>query len=392
LGILASSWLIACNSQAPVQQKAAEASTAAAKDQIVLTQSEQAVGAIKTTPAEISDEPAHIHVPGRIVRAEDHLWRVGVRTTGVVAQVSANPGDQVSKGKVLARYHADEVREERAKYRTAVSELRRSEAAATQAIRNLERMQTLLNLKAASQLQVEQARQDQIASDAALQNARIDVERGKSALEEDLGVPADPPPGSPDADQIPIVAPGAGYVLERNITIGRSIQPGSDAFVIGDLSEVWMLASVREADLVNLREGQIVAVSPSGITDRRFPGRIANLGQELDPQTRMTQVRIVIDNREHRLRPEMLADAEIPTGPSKAVLLIPSDAVQQINGQDAVFVRIAPDRFAVRAVEIGPTVDAKTPVLNGLKAGEDIVTRGSFVLKSHLLRSAMESE
>jgi membrane fusion protein, heavy metal efflux system len=385
--VVFAAWLSACRSQAPPQEKAA---TPTAKDQIVLTPSEQAVGAIDTQPAEISEEPVHLHVPGRIARAEDHLWRVGVRTTGLVAQVTANLGDAVRKGQVLARYHADEVREERAKYRTAVSELRRFEAAATQAQRNFDRMQTLLNLKAASQLQVEQARQDQVAADAALQNAHIDVQRGKDALEEDLHVPADPTPGSLEADQIPILSPAAGYVLEKNVTVGRTVQPGSDAFVIGDLSEVWMLASVRQADLVRLREGQTAIVSPSGVVDQRFPGRIANLGQELDPQTRMMQVRIVVKNPEHRLRPEMLADAEIPLGPPKAVLLIASDAVQQINGQDVVFVRTAPDRFTLRAVEIGRTSEGKTPVLNGLKAGEQVVTRGSFVLKSHLLRASME--
>jgi cobalt-zinc-cadmium efflux system membrane fusion protein len=382
-------WLSACSSQAPSQQKAAPG-PAVAKDQIVLTPAEQAVGAIETQPAETSEEPVHIHVPGRIARAEDHLWRVGVRTTGLAAQVSANLGDAVTKGQVLARYRADEVREQRAKYRTAVSDLRRFEAAATQAQRNLDRMQTLLNLKAASQLQVEQARQDQVAAEAGLQNARIEVQRGRDTLEDDLHVPADPPPGASEADQVPILSPAAGYVFEKNVTVGRTVEPGTDAFVIGDLSEVWMLASVRQTDLVNLREGQPAQVSPSGLPNQHFPGRIANLGQELDPQTRMMQVRIVVKNPEHRLRPEMLADAEIPLGPPKPVLLIASDAVQQINGQDVVFVRTAPDRFTVRAVEVGLTADGKTPVVNGLTAGEQVVTKGSFVLKSHLLRSSME--
>ena len=385
-------WLGACSSGTPPEQKAAEPGTATAKDQVVLTPAEQTNGGIETQPAVMSDTPASMHVPGRIARAEDHMWRVGVRTTGLVAQVSANLGDAVRKGQVLARYHADEVREQRAKYRTAVSDLRRSEAAATQAQRNLDRMQTLLDLKAASQLQVEQARQDKVAADVALQNARIDVQRGKDALEEDLHVPAEPGSGASEADQVPILSPAAGYVFEKNVTVGRAVEPGTDAFVIGDLSEVWMLASVRQGDLVNLRTGQTAIVSPSGLPDQHFPGRIANLGQELDPQTRMMQVRILVNNEGHRLRPEMLADAEIPVGQPKAALLIVSDAVQQINGQDVVFVRTAPDRFVVRAVEIGPTSDGKTPVLNGLKSGEQVVTKGSFTLKSHLLRSTMEGE
>ena len=88
----------------------------------------------------------------------------------------------------------------------------------------------------------------------------------------------------------------------------------------------------------------------------------------------------------------MLANAEVSTGSGKPTILVASDAVQQINGQDAVFVRTASDRFAVRAVHIGETLNGKTPVFEGLKPGEQIVVRGSFILKSQLLRSSMESE
>ena len=63
-----------------------------------------------------------------------------------------------------------------------------------------------------------------------------------------------------------------------------------------------------------------------------------------------------------------------------------------INGQDVVFVRTAPDRFAMRPVEVGETADGKTPILEGLKAGEQVVVSGSFVLKSQLLKSTLESE
>jgi cobalt-zinc-cadmium efflux system membrane fusion protein len=74
------------------------------------------------------------------------------------------------------------------------------------------------------------------------------------------------------------------------------------------------------------------------------------------------------------------------------MLTIPSDAVQQIDGQDIVFVRTGADRFTVRPVHVGTTVDGRTPVLEGLKDGEQVVVKGSFVLKSHLLKSTMEAE
>jgi cobalt-zinc-cadmium efflux system membrane fusion protein len=88
----------------------------------------------------------------------------------------------------------------------------------------------------------------------------------------------------------------------------------------------------------------------------------------------------------------MLANADIPVGTRKPQLLVPSDALQQINNQDVVFVRTAPGRFAIRPVEAGETADGRTPILDGLKPGEQIVVSGSFVLKSQLLKSTVESE
>ena len=89
----------------------------------------------------------------------------------------------------------------------------------------------------------------------------------------------------------------------------------------------------------------------------------------------------------------MLATAEIPVGMIAGPLLVPSDAVQQIDDQDVVFVRSAPDRFAVRPVRIGERDgEAALRCADGLKAGEQVVVSGSFVLKSQLLRAAIEEE
>lgn len=371
-------------------EKAAEAKVS--KDQIVLSAEEQKTGNIETKPVETSQAPTLLRVSGKIARAADRTWRVGVRTNGLLRSVSVNLGDSVRKDQVLARFHADEVREERAKYRTAVAELERLQAAATLAKRNYDRAQSLLELKAASAQQADQARQDLVAAEAAVKNAHTEVERTTDVLEDDLRVPVQPKAGDEQADLVPILAPAAGYVLEKNITPGQTIAPGQDAFVIGDLSEVWMLASVKQDNLGQLRVGQPATVTLPGLADERFVGKITNLGQELDPVTRVMQVRIVLSNSGQRLRPEMLANADIPIGEASSVLTVASDAVQQINGQDVVFVRTAPDRFVMRPVRVGSTAGGRTPILEGLKAGEQVVVRGSFTLKSHLLKSTMEAE
>ena len=377
-----------CNRAAP--PAADPATPAAARTEVVLSAEAQREGVIETKPVKTSDEPDTLRVPGRIALADNRSWRVGVRTDGLVVAVSAEAGDYVRKGQVLARYHADEVRDSRAKYHAAQANVARAQSAAALAQRNLERAGTLYELKAASQQQVDQARQDAVAAQTDVRNAQTEVDRLKDLLEGDLRGPADPKPGDETADQVPIIAPASGYILEKHVTLGKAIDKMDDTFVIGDLSQVWMLASVRQEQLGALRAGQMIGVTVAGVAGQSFQGRITNLGQELDPSTRTMQVRIVLGNTANTLRPGMLATAEIPAGERRKTILVPSDAVQQVDGQDVVFVRTAPDRFSVRAVETGQTNRGETPILQGLKGDEQVVVRGSFVLKSQLLRSALE--
>ena len=101
------------------------------------------------------------------------------------------------------------------------------------------------------------------------------------------------------------------------------------------------------------------------------------------------QIRIEFTNAGGRLRPEMLAKAELPVGEKKASLLVPQDAVQQVNGQDAVFVRLTADRFAIRPIRAGDTARGMVEVLSGIQPGDQVVTLGSFLVKSQLLRSSI---
>src|SRR6266568_7708328 len=131
-----------------------------------------------------------------------------------------------------------------------------------------------------------------------------------------------------------------------------------------------MTASVREEYLSKLRVGQKAEVKVKEASDLRAEGRIRNVGEEFDPTTHTMRVRIEFENTSNLFRPEMLAEAEIPVGMAKPMLLVPSDAVQQMEGQDVVFVRTAADKFTMRPVRTAPQVGNRIPVLEGLKAGE----------------------
>lgn len=388
--------LASCSNHAPdsAEISANQSPARSDKQEVALSPDQQAAAHIETQRAALSEESEVLRVKGRIVLADDRSWRVGVRTSGSVVAVYKGLGDAVRKGEILARYHADEVRDSRALYRHALSELDKAKAGAAQAQRNRDRAQRMLDLKAGSQQQLEQAEQDLVTARAEVRNAEIEVERLRDLLEDDLRVPAEPKAGRADdvEDDVPVLAPGDGYIIEKNVTPGKSIDTSTVTFVIADLSKVWMLASVRQEDLGRLRAGQNALVTFPGEAAKRFPGKITNLGQQLDPVTRVMQVRIELDNGENRFRPEMLANAEIPVGGRRRAILVASDAVQQIGDQQVIFVQNGAGRYQLRAVRTGDTADGKTSILDGLQDGEQVVVRGSFVLKSQLLKSTLESE
>jgi len=361
---------------------------------VILPEAEQQANQILTEVAELRREPEFLRVPGRITLSDSGTWRVGTLTEGRAEQVLVGIGDYVKKGQELALVNSNDVHDARAKYVTSVAELSRLQSAVLLAQHNYERMQRLYALKAASLEQTEVARQELINAQTALRNGETAVVRDRQHLEEHLGVPADIPIGQPVGamNLIPIRAPADGYILMKNVTPGTVVQPAVDLFVIGETSRLWMVASIRQELLSKLAVGQKPTVTVSAYPDKRFEGAITNLGQQIDPITRLLNVRIEIENRQGLLRPEMLANAEIPVGEPQPVILLAPDAIQQVQQQNVVFVKTAPDRFEARNVTTGEPANGRVRVVKGLAGGEQVVTHGSFILKSQLQKAMMQGQ
>jgi membrane fusion protein, heavy metal efflux system len=359
-------------------------------DEVTLSPQVQSEQKIQIAPVELGTATVTQRAKGRIVLPDNATWRVGVLAEGRVEKVFFNLGDYVKRGQVLARMHSHDVHEARAAYANAVAERSRLQAAEALAQKNYDRSQRLYALRAESVSQTETAKQELVNAQSATHEADNVVRREETHLEETLGVRADASAGSSeDADMIPIKAPAGGRILQKNVTPGATISPSTDAFVIGDLSHLWMLASVDATTLFKLRLGQTATVTLPDVPEANYTAKITNLGQEFDPVTRLMQVRIEIRNPDHQLRPEMLASAEFITGDGIPTVLVPQDAIQQVNGEDVVFVRMASDRFRVQAVQIGENVHGRVRILQGLNPGEQVITHGSFIAKSQLLKSSI---
>ena len=362
--------------------------------EVVVTPSQQSEFGIVVEKTALKDQPELLEAPGKLTLTDNGNWHLGVLATGRIEQVRANLGDFVHEGDILARMHSHDVHEARAAYQTSRTDLSRAEAAVALARVNYERAQRLYSLKAGSLSEMERAKQELANADAAVHDEQIEMEKERIHLEGNLGVAADPPPGASEdeADLIPIRAPGTGYILVKNVTPGTVVDQTKDLFVIGDLRRLWMIASVNESNIGKVRVGQAATVRTNAFPSELFNGRVTNLSPELDPVTRAMRVRIELQNPEAKLRAEMLASARIVVGLPRSVLLVPADAIQQINDSDVVFVQTSEDRFELRPVRLGDMFNERVVLLEGVKAGEPVVVKGSFLLKSELLKASIENQ
>jgi membrane fusion protein, heavy metal efflux system len=380
---------LACSCGRAPAPTATPSSSDSAPARVTLDAAAQKQAGIAVQQVTMRSVPETVKSTGRLVFDEDQTWHIGAVTAGRIAQVAASVGDHVKAGQVLARMHSDDVHEARAAYQKALANLKSARTAAEYARTARDRTARLFKLKAASRQQVETSATDLQRADSQLADAQTEVNRARTHLTEFLGLSlADTDPHS---DYIAIRSPAEGIVVRRQVTPGTVVSPGQEAFTVANTSALWLIAAVNEADLSRVHVGDAVSVFVRAYPDRAFEGKVLKLGEELDPHTRSLQVRVLVPNPEARLKPEMYATVRIAGGATRPAIFIPDSAVQEVSGQQIVFVRVAPTAFEPRAVQIGPRADSVVEVRAGLKPGEWIVTAGSFVLKSELFRSSLNS-
>lgn len=382
----------ACNNRPPAEAEAkSEPVEHRRPGEIILTAEAQRNAGIVAEPVRLENVAETITATGELTVNEERTWNVGALIEGRIIEVLATPGDFVKAGMVLARMHSHDVHDSRADYRRASEEVARARAAVATAQRLRDRAARLLELKAASRQDVELAEAQLREALAVQRNAETEQARIRTHITEYLEVPLVGSGDSHDSD-IPIKAPASGLVIDRKATAGTVVSPGQEVFRISDTSSVWMIARVNETDLSALRAGQNVRVLVRAWPDRPFQGRIVRLGEQLDPTTRTLQVRVLVPNPNGLLKPEMYAAAEIEGPGKRQRILVPTAAVQDLNGARAVFVKTSDSHFEVRPVETARVIAGSTEIASGLEPGEQVVVKGSFVLKSELLRGSLEEE
>jgi len=189
-----------------------------------------------------------------------------------------------------------------------------------------------------------------------------------------------------------IKAPIDGVIMSRNSAIGELVDKDSDIYNISDPTDLWIIAEIKERDLAAIKVGQEVAFRVLAYPDEEFHGKVVRLGNQIETGSRTLEVRIEASNKEGKLKPGMFADVEITTTVLNDVLVIPDSTLQSDGDQQAVFIALGDNKYEKRVLRLGMEQHGRVQVLDGIKPGDQIVTEGSFILKSELLKGELGEE
>jgi membrane fusion protein, heavy metal efflux system len=276
--------------------------------------------------------------------------------SGRVVEIDARLGDTVKKGQVLLRVQSADVSSAYADYQKAVADeaLARSQ---------FERAGDLYK-RGAFSLNDFQTAQD------AEEKAKVEVVTARQHLRL-LGCDPDHPTGIVD-----IRAPVSGVITDQQVTNAGGVQGLSSAnpFTISDLSHVWIVCDVYENDLANVHVGETAEIRLSAYPDRKFNGRIGNIGQILDPSLRTAKVRIEVANP-GLMKVGMFVTATFRGLKQEMHAAVPADAILHLHDRDWVYVPAGNKQFRRVEVTSGEMLpDKMQEIVSGLKAGQEVVT------------------
>jgi cobalt-zinc-cadmium efflux system membrane fusion protein len=334
---------------------------------------------LKAVKVEVAGErefPVEKSAVGSIDFNEELLTQVFTPYQGRIVGLFAKVGDEVKKGQTLFTIDSPDLL-------AADSNLIATAGVLQLTTRNLTRLRSLYESRAASQKDVDQAASDQQTAEGALRAARDAVRIfGKTDVEIDRIVAermADP--------TLVVASPISGRITARNAAPGLLVQPGTQPppFTVADISTMWMVANVAESDSPDFKVGQEVRVTVMAHPGRVFEGRISTIGSTVDPITHRVLVRSEIDDPKHELRSGMFANFVIRVDEPMRSVAVPVDGVvREGDGTMTVWVTADRRRFTQRIVKVGLMRGGYYQILEGLQSGELVATEGALFLSNAL--------
>jgi cobalt-zinc-cadmium efflux system membrane fusion protein len=297
---------------------------------------------------------------------------------GIVRSVSGELGQDVKRGQKVAVIFSNELADAQSRYLTAV-------AALDEHHRHHLRTSKLVEIGAASRQDLEEATSKYREAESNLANLRQKLLLLGMSRER-IGALTS---SSQISSEVTVTAPSAGTLTSRTVNPGEVIEANKELMRVTDLSTVWVVGQVYERDLATVRVGSGANVISDAYPDRVFRGRVSYVDPKIDTATRTAQVRIELANPGRMFKIGMYVNVAFAAlgAAEKTMPVVPKGAVQAIGNQQFVFVvGEQPHEFALRPVRLGPEANGFYPVLEGVGAGDRIVTEGSFLLRAEWLK------
>lgn len=326
---------------------------------------------------------------GKIAIDEDRTTPVFSPNSGVIKRLAVNPGDPIEGGQLLFTIEATDMVQAQNDFIVAIDGIKTADSNHNMAQITEKRQKALFEAKATAMKDWQQSQADLVTAENAKRTAEIGLEAVRNRLrllkKTDAEI-ADFERSGKINPETPIYAPIAGTVVQRKvgpgqyITAGASDPTGDPVFVIGNLSTVWLVANVREADTLDIRRGQEVSFKVLSARDRIFTAKISYVAEILDANTRRLLVRATIDNADRILKPEMFSRVTIYTSEAQTSPAIPREAVIYEGQTARVWVLAKDNALELRPVTLGAFSGAQVQVLEGLSADDEVITKGTLFI------------
>ena len=317
-----------------------------------------------STPAAAA-QSISVELPARLVWNEEKTQRIYPAFAGRVTHISADVGQAVGAGQVLAQLASPE-------FGAAQADTSRAVADATLARQALQRQRELFEAGVVARKDLEQAEAEAARAQAevARAQARTSLYGSAAGVNQQLGLRSDI----------------RGVVVERNLNPGQEVRPdaaGAALFVVSDPSTLWVQIDAHEADVADLRPGARVNLQLPTLPDLQLEATISAVTDQIDPNTRTIKVRATVANPKRLLKSEMLATAQYQRRVGSSIE-VPASAVFLRGTQHYVFVQSQPGVFEPRDVKVAYEGARKVLLSEGLKEGEQVVSQNGLLLSREL--------
>ncbi|RNC65620.1 MAG: efflux RND transporter periplasmic adaptor subunit [Desulfuromonadales bacterium] len=320
-----------------------------------------------------------ISATGKVEANADRIAHVSPRIPGKIVAVRASLGDSVASGQSLATLDSVELGEALNRYRQSKTKLALAQS-------NMDRVKALVEKKIAARKDIFQAETDYKTAQTEL---HTDEERlllygiSVSELKGD----------SHKKPLLPVRSPIGGIITEKHAIVGELADPSKSLYTVADLSSVWVLVDISEKDLAKVRKGQPATVTVGAYPDQKLKGRITYIADLVDEATHTVKARVEVANPGRKLKPEMFATVELAlAADAPPVLVVPEDAIQDLDGKKVVFVAENETEFAARQVQAGRAAGGMVEIVSGLQEGERYAVKGAFILKSEIKKGEVVDE